>query len=342
MRFKKLVEYFGSVDKAYEGNVKKIAEMIGEYSAKKFSTFRMSFDPVKKKKELSNKNIVFISQEDTKYPSQLKNIPDPPIGLYVKGDVEQYNFQGEVYIGIVGTRKPTSYGEQIAEKLSSELSTLGLVTISGMAMGIDSIVHKATLATGGKTIAVLGCGVDLIYPSCNAQLYRDILKNRGLIISEFPPGQRVIVNFFVLRNRLISGLSKGILVIEGMKDSGTLITARFAAEQGKEVFAIPSPITSPLSAAPNLLLKQGAKLVTCVEDIIEELGLSVEIQTKQSDDLNDTEKMIRDILQKEPKSVDELEYELHIPIGALLQRLTILEIKRIIEKNKEGKYQNII
>ncbi len=339
VRLRKLIEHFGDIKRAYEADEGKLSSIIGTQATENFITFRRSFDPIKKQEELKRKKITILTQIDKKYPSQLKNISDPPICLYIKGNMEDSDFENSIFFGIVGTRKPTSYGIQIAKKFASELASLGVIIISGMAMGIDTVVHKATLDFEGRTIAVLGCGVDMIYPSCNRQIYNDIIKYSGLVISEFPPGQTVQRGLFILRNRLISGLSKGILVIEGMKDSGTLITARFAAEQGRDVFAIPSPITSLLSEAPNILLKQGAKLVTGVEDIIEELGLTMKIGLAQTENSSKTESKIIEILRREPKSVDELETDLAISIGELLQTLSMLEIKRLIEKNSEGEYQ---
>ena len=208
-----------------------------------------------------------------------------------------------------------------------------------MAMGVDGLVHQATLDVQGKTIAVLGCGVDIIYPSIHRVLYSEIINDKSIVLSEFPPGQQVQPDLFIQRNRIISGLSKGVLVIEGMRDSGTLITARFAAEQGKEVFAVPSPITSPLSEAPNLLIKQGAKLVTSVEDIIDELELKIEKQQEPSMKLDCKEKEIYETLKKEPKSADDLEMELHIPIHELSQILSVMEIKGKLEKTNDGTYQ---
>src|SRR3989344_5065464 len=163
----------------------------------------------------------------------------------------------------------------MAKKFSAELTEGGFIIVSGLAIGIDAAAHLACINSGGRTIAVLGCGVDIIYPAINASLYYKILKTGGLIISEFPPGQTVVKGLFIARNRIISALSLGVLVIEGARDSGAMITARYAAEQGKEVFALPGPLTSKMSEAPNNLLKQGAKLVISVEDIFEEFHLQV-------------------------------------------------------------------
>jgi DNA processing protein len=210
-----------------------------------------------------------------------------------------------------------------------------------MAMGIDAIAHYGCLKANGKTIAFLGCGVDVIYPAVNAHLYHEIIQKDGLIISEFPPGHTVLKGLFIARNRLISGLSQGILVVEGAKDSGALITARYAAEQGKEVFAIPSSITSELSAAPNYLIKQGAKLVTSVQDIFDEYNIRITPKNQKDiiADLSGKEKMIVETLIKEPLSADNLVLLTKLKTAKVLSILSTLEIKGVVEKNSEGKYQ---
>jgi DNA processing protein len=229
----------------------------------------------------------------------------------------------------------------LAKKFASHLASMGIIVVSGMALGIDSLAHWAALNSLGKTIAVLGCGVDVVYPPSNRGLYQEILKKGGLIISEFPPGRTVLKGLFVARNRIISGLSSGVLVIEGAKDSGALITARYAAEQGKEVFAPPSPLTSPMSEAPNFLLKQGAKLVTDVSDILNEFNLNISPKKKKdlTKDLSDDERLIFESLSVLPKTIDDLILETKIPVDKILNLLSILEIKGVVEKNKEGKYQ---
>src|SRR3989338_348038 len=164
------------------------------------------------------------------------------------------------FFAIVGTRKPTSYGIQVARKFAYELTEAGFIIVSGMAMGIDTVAHQAALDAGGKTVAVLGCGVNIIYPAINYQLYHNIIKSGGAVISEFPPDQTVLKGLFISRNRIISGLSKGVLIAEGGEFSGALITAKYAGIQGKDVFAVPSSINSEMASAPNLLIKQGAKI----------------------------------------------------------------------------------
>lgn len=341
MRMKALIAKFGNVKKAYEGNKQDFQKIMPLKLADEFIIFRSKFNPSKELELLKKKNIEVISWEDKKYPPQLKDISDPPICLYIKGNLKSIDFNNNYFFGIVGTRNPTPYGVQITKKFGSELSRAGFIIVSGMATGIDTAAHKSALENEGKTIAVLGCGVDIIYPAANRRLYEDIIQNKGLIISEFPPGHLVMKGLFIARNRIIAGLSRGVMIVEGLKDSGALITARYAAEQGKEVFASPGPITSPLSQAPHILLKQGAKLVTSVEDIYEELGLQL-IPKKKEDiemQLNNQEKEIFQALQKESLLIDDIALQTHQPIHQVLDTISILELKNIIEKNSEGKYQ---
>lgn len=348
MRFSSLIKHFSNAKEAYEAKEQELSRIIGRNLAEKFVKFRNTFDPVKKLEEMRRKEISVVTISSSAYPKALKEIPDPPICLYAKGSIKLFcdsaaesSNNGPILFAIVGTRTPTLYGQQIARKFASELTEAGFIIVSGMALGIDSIAHRVALSEGGITIAVLGCGVDVIYPAANRNLYYKIIEKGGLIISEFPPGQFIEKGLFVARNRIISGLSKGVLIVEGLKDSGALITARHAAEQGKEVFAPPGPITSPLSQAPHLLLKQGAKLVTSVEDIYEELGLQLVPKKKQEIELqlNEVEKTIFRALQKEPLLVDEIAAQLNNPVSQILDAISILEIKGVVEKNSEGKYQ---
>jgi DNA processing protein len=209
-----------------------------------------------------------ITLHDPLYPAQLRNIYDPPLLLFARGRVELLESPG---IGIVGTRRPTPYGMAAAERLSADLVQAGLTIISGMARGIDTAAHKAALGAGGNTIAVLGCGADVLYPADNRRLFDD-LAVRGLVASEFPLGTPAYPQNFPIRNRIISGLSAGVCIVEGAQYSGSGITARVAVEQGREVFAVPGNITSKMSWGPNLLIKDGtAKLVQEWSDIVNEL-----------------------------------------------------------------------
>jgi DNA processing protein len=340
IKLKALVGRFGSVKSAYNATENDLSSIIGQTTAKKFIRFKNIFDPAKELTELNKKQISIICWEDDKYPPLLKNISDPPICLYVKGNVNNFDFN-KMTIGIVGTRTPTIYGQQIARKFSSELTKAGFTVISGLAIGIDTISHWSCLDESGKTIAVLGCGVNIIYPADNRNLYYKIIEKGGLIISEFPPDQLVLKGLFISRNRIISGLSKGVIIIEGGEHSGALITARYAAEQGREVFAPPSPINSNMSKAPNILLKEGAKLITSVNDIFEEFNLKI-APAKIEDilkNLTAEERSIVELLVKKSFVVDEIVVSLTIPTNQILNTLSILEIKGIIEKNSQNQYQ---
>jgi len=340
IKLKALIDSFGSVKDAYDAKEKDLSLVIGQTLAKKFIHFKNIFDPVKRLVELNKKQVSVINWEDKKYPSLLKNIPDPPICLYVKGNVDNFDFD-KLTIGIVGTRTPTIYGQQVAKKFSSELTRAGFTIISGLAIGIDAIAHWECLNSAGKTIAVLGCGVNVIYPADNRNLYYKIIEKGGLIISEFPPEQLVLKGLFISRNRIISGLSKGVIIIEGGEHSGALITARYAAEQGRDVFAPPSPINSDMSKAPNILLKEGAKLITSVNDIFEEFNLKITPAKKEDilKDLSVEEKSIVELLAKKSTIVDEIVVSIKMPTNQVLNILSVLEIKGIIEKNSQNQYQ---
>src|SRR6201996_6902835 len=212
-------------------------------------------------------NLRLISRTDPEYPPTLLEIYDPPALLYVRGNAEVLT---EVSIGVVGTRRPTLYGTQMAERLGRELAARGLVVVSGLARGVDAISHQGAMAVGGRAIGVLGTGVNVCYPKENKKLFEKVLE-RGAIISEFPLGTHPSPENFPIRNRIVAGMPVGVVVVEGAQYSGSLITARLAIEFGRDGFAVPGNVTQPVSFAPNLLIKQGAKLVAGWEDVVEEL-----------------------------------------------------------------------
>lgn len=339
MTFAALKVHPKGVRSAYEASAKELAPMIGQRLTEKFLEFRRKFNPQKELEKLQKNGITVLAVDDEDYPQSLKNISDPPICLYVKGNHRL--FKAPTFFAIVGTRKPTSYGIQVARKFAYELTEAGFVIVSGMAMGVDTIAHQAALDAGGKTIAVLGCGVNIIYPSVNRGLYENIIKTDGAVISEFPPNQTVLKGLFISRNRIISGLSRGILIAEGGEHSGSLITAKHAGAQGKDVFAVPSPINSDMSKAPNLLIKQGAKLVTNVSDIYEEFNMRITPRKKEDirKKLSEPEKLIFDILQKNPQTIDNLALELGKTVSDVLNIISVMEIGEVVEKNQEKKYQ---
>ena len=228
--------------------------------------------------EICNVDLEWLNQSDDNYiidfgsgfyPQKLREIYDPPIILYAKGNIDCLN---DIQISIVGSRKQTASGKKMASILSGGLAKIGVTITSGLALGVDATVHEACIAKDGNTVAVLGCGIDLIYPSANRVLFSQIAQN-GCLISEFALGTPPRSQNFPIRNRLISGLSHGVIVIEAAMRSGSLITARLASEQNREVFAVPGSPLSPQSRGCHYLIKQGAKLVECLEDVLEELAL---------------------------------------------------------------------
>jgi len=356
MKFLGLKKHFGDVRKAYLSNRKELELILGFKLTEKFIEFRKKFDPKKELEKLNKNKISVLAVDDENYPESLRNISDPPICIYLKSSTPKFfsgkpqtaknllsslSNQDKIFFAIVGTRKPTSYGRQIAYKFARELTEAGFIIVSGMAMGIDTIAHQSTLDAGGKTIAVLGSGVNIIYPAINYNLYQNIIKTGGAVIGEFPPDQTVLKGLFISRNRIISGLSKGVLIAEGGEYSGALITAKYAGVQGKDVFAVPSPINSDMSRAPNLLIKQGAKIVTNVEDIYEEFNMQITPRKKEDirNNLSEIQRSIFDILQIKPRTVDDLAIEFAKTVSEILNIISVLEVDGVIEKNQEKKYQ---
>ena len=272
------------------------------------------------------------------YPAVLRNIFIPPEELFINGEILP---RDDNAIAIVGTRRATRYGLEEAKKLSYDLALKGITIVSGMASGIDTAAHKGALAAGGRTIAVLGSGHNNIYPPENKKLYDEIAKN-GAVITEYPPDTCPRPMNFPKRNRIISGLSKGVVVVEAPQKSGALITANFALNQGKEVFAMPGNINSTRSNGTNALIQEGAKLVRNINDILEELKhvmpVSAEpVQDRSHDkepplkNLSFEEKTIFGILDYEPKSRDEILQTIHLPVQQLSKALLGLELKKLIK-----------
>jgi len=277
---------------------------------------------------------------DSAYPALLKQIPNPPKTLYVRGTLEP----NEICFTIVGTRKPTSYGIETAKLFATQLSQAGFTIVSGLAFGIDAIAHQATLAAGGRTIAVLGSGVDIITPVTNQHIGEQIIE-RGALVSEFLPGTAAQKNHFPQRDRIMSGLSIGTLVIEASGQSGALITARNATEQGREVFAIPGQIFSHASQGAHKLIQEGAKLTQTIDDILcefEQLHLFTnKIAHGSSRKTNENEQKILACLT-EPKTLDIIAQETHIAIQELKTAITMLELTRKIAKQPDGCVRRIV
>jgi DNA processing protein len=271
----RLVEHFGSPQAAYLASLTEL-ESCGIPARVAQSIFAQAgLKEAARDLEASAKagcQVVAYSSDD--YPALLKQIPDPPLALYVRGDVKVLS---RYAVAIVGTRRPTAYGGQVAQRLARDLAQRQLVIVSGLARGIDSAAHRGALEAKGKTVAVLGSGIDVIYPRENKRLAQQVVEC-GALISEFPPGTSPAPENFPIRNRTLSGLSLGVVVVEAAEYSGSLITARLAVEQNREVFAVPGNITSAQSFGPNHLIKQGAKLVDEWMDVLEEFPAEIRMQ----------------------------------------------------------------
>lgn len=344
VRFQLLLKYFKTAQNAWAAANKELtAAGIPQATAEKFVNFRNTFDQERYLKILKEKEIHFLILSDEAYPYLLKQISDPPFVLYVKGDFHQEWFKIDQKIAVVGTRKITAYGKAVTQKITSELVDQNLTIVSGLAWGVDTVAHQTALTQKGKTIAVLGCGVDLIYPPQNRELYQLIVENGGCVVSEMPLSRWVSRAVFPARNRIISGLSRGVLVTEGAIDSGSLITCSYAAEQGREVFAVPGQIDSLLSQGPLSLLKKGAKLVTSAQDILEECNITYSIKNKPGkaknrDDLNKDQKLIISFIDRENLTADDIIKKSGLSSSLVLSVLSMLEIKGYIE-DYGGKYK---
>jgi DNA processing protein len=268
-RIKKLIENFGTGERVFNASLTELeATGILAVSAQSIATGKSMELAQEECGKVVEAGARIISLSDPEYPPRLKEIYDPPVILFVKGSVEVLAQPG---IAMVGTRHPTPYGSGMAERLSTDLAARGLVIISGLARGIDTASHRGAVAAKGKTVAVLGTGIDVMYPKENTRLTEQIVAMGGALISEFPVGTFPAPQNFPIRNRIISGMSAGVLVVEAAEYSGTRITSRLALEQNRDVYAVPGNVTNKNSWGPNTLIKQGAKLVATWEDVWEEL-----------------------------------------------------------------------
>jgi DNA processing protein len=272
---RKLVEHFGSIEGVFRASLTELeGTTIQAVSAQSLATGKSAELAREEIARAAAAGVTLLSMEDALYPRRLKEIYDPPLVLYVRGNAEVLAKPG---IAMVGTRHPTPYGTGMAERLATDLAAQGLAIISGMARGVDTASHRGAIAAKGKTIAVFGTGVDVIYPKENSRLSEQILALGGALISEFPLGTFAAPQNFPIRNRILSGMSIGVLVVEAAEYSGTRITARMALEQNRDVFAVPGNVTNKNSWGPNTLIKQGAKLVATWEDVWEDLPADVKL-----------------------------------------------------------------
>ncbi|HCG76539.1 MAG: DNA-protecting protein DprA [bacterium (Candidatus Ratteibacteria) CG_4_10_14_3_um_filter_41_18] len=345
VRIRNLLKRFKEPKKVFNATISELLEIPG--ISRNVAERIKDFSVARLEKELSlmeEMGLSVITLEDQDYPANLKLIYAPPAVLYIQGEIKA---KDRLAIAVVGTRRCSYYGRKTANSLSYELVNRGFTIVSGMARGIDTEVHKGALKAGGRTIAVLGSGLARIYPGENKNLSKEIAQS-GAVISEFPLLTSPERGNFPRRNRIISGLSLGLVVIEAPNKSGALITADFALEQGREVFAIPGNVDQPTSSGTLHLIKQGAKLVTQVDDIIEELGALINLLPKKKEEqgkkrisgglgLKEREQEIYQLLTISPRHIDEIIKESNFPASVALSALMTLELKGLV-KQLPGKF----
>lgn len=331
----RLVDRFGSPQAVFSANKEQLCrvEMIGEKTASGILNFDWKRAVGRELDEVRKRGIQVITQQDANYPAPLKTIYDPPLLLYVQGEWREDDW---VAVAIVGSRSPTSYGKLMAERLGQGLAERGVTVVSGLARGIDSCAHQGVLSVGGRTIAVLGCGLGIVYPPENRKLMERI-GHSGALLSEFSLFTKPERLNFPVRNRLISGLSLGTVVVEAASHSGALITAHFSLEQGREVFAVPGLAYSPKSKGAHRLIKQGAKLVEEVEDILEELSPEAHRKLKApsaptdrstpSEDLSPEEELVLSQVAEEGGHIDTIIQRSQLQPSQVSGLLVMLEIK---------------
>jgi len=338
-KFNLLLKTFKTAENAWRASKTELTEIIGPSQTEKLINHIDSINLDKYLEQMESKRVWFLTLPDSEYPGLLRESYNPPFVLFGKGSREVF-FQAKT-IGIVGTRKITGYGRQVTELMTEGLSRAGFCIVSGLAMGVDAVAHATALESKGKTIAVLGCGVDCCSPSENYNLYEKIIESGSIVVSEYPLGIAPTKGSFPSRNRIIAGLSQAILVTEGAEDSGALITASDSFKNNRPVFAVPGPITSSLSKGPNELLKIGGRLVTSSDDVLLELGIRNSVlKLKNTDIKGDSadEQMIIDLIRDEELSFDELLQKTLFDSSKMNMTLSMMEMKDMVLITENGSY----
>jgi DNA processing protein len=336
IKYNEMLEKIGSPQKIFAASREELSGIsrLSEKSMDEILGYRPIEGFAEEQLEKADKTgTVILAIDDPEYPANLKDFIDAPPLLYVRGAIDEKDKQA---VAIVGSRNATPYGKNAASGMARQLAASGITVVSGMARGIDSAAHQGALDGAGRTIAVLGCGVDIVYPAENKKL-RDAIFENGAVISEYPIGEKPLQAHFPNRNRIITGLSLGVVAVEAREDSGVFSTVRWAAEQGREVFAVPGPITSAASAGPNQLIKQGAKMVLNVNDILEELHLAKGTavkprQTQAGVKLDAEEEPVFARITDDPRHVDSLADGLNISPSEALRILFSLEMKGLVKQ----------
>jgi DNA processing protein len=333
VRAGRLQAYFGSMEAAWRAGVGQLhAAGLDQGTVSSIVAEREAISPDAELGRLQRSGVKAYTWDDEEYPRRLKEIEDRPPVLYVRGELAPAD---EWAVAIVGTRRATPYGRQAAEHFATELAGHQITVVSGLARGVDAVAHRAALAAGGRTIAVLACGLDMVYPPEHAKLALEIAEH-GALVSDYALGTQPRSEFFPRRNRILSAVSLGVLVVEGDEDSGALLTARYALEQNREVFAVPGSIYSPTHRGTNKLIRDGeAKLVSRTEDILEELNLTIvtqQLELREIAPADATEARLLSVLSNQPSHIDEVQRASGLPIASVSSALAVLELKGIVRQ----------
>ena len=310
------------------------AHLVGEPRSARFAAFKARFDERAELARLRELGFRFLARSDPAFPSLLRAIHDPPPGLFLRGELEP-SILAQPAVAVVGARACSAYGRQVARSLGRDLAAAGLVVVSGLARGVDAEAHRGALEAAGTTVAVLGCGIDRDYPAAHRELARQVAAS-GLVVAEYAPGVEPAPWRFPARNRIVAGLCAATVVVEARERSGALITADFALEEGREVFAVPGEITSALSAGANALLRLGATPLTCAQDVLESYGLV--LSAGPAPDLSETAATVLERIREEAQGADELVRATGLSAGSLAVALTELELAGVV-REEDGVYR---
>ncbi|MDP2952393.1 MAG: DNA-processing protein DprA [Chloroflexota bacterium] len=332
VRFQQLERHFGDLEQAWKAPTSELRQAgLDRRAVESILTGRSRISLDEEMEKLERSRVKVLIWPDPAYPSRLKEIPDPPPLLYLRGTLLP---EDEVSLAVVGTRRATAYGREVAEGLVSDLVHSRITIVSGLARGIDSVAHRTALETGGRTIAVFGCGLDHIYPPENLKLAQAI-QEQGALVSEYPLGTLPRAENFPRRNRIMSGLALGVLVVEAGDASGALRTVEHALDQGREVFAVPGSILSPASRGTNRLIQEGAKLVRSAQDILEELNLTMiprQLEMKELAPADEPELALLKLLSREPTHIDDLYRRCGLPVATVSGTLAVMELKGMVKQ----------
>ncbi len=339
-RIARLLDRFGSLERAWQASPSELRQILDQRALESLLSTRYALSLDDEMARIARAGISVLTLDGLGYPPRLAEITAPPPVLYLRGTVIP---EDEVAVAIVGTRRLTAYGREVTTRLAGDLATAGVTIVSGLARGIDGVAHQAALAAGGRTIAVLGSGPDVIYPPEHRNLAAQVAES-GAVLADYPPGRKPDAQNFPARNRIIAGISLGVIVVEAPSRSGALITVDFAADQGRDVFAVPGSIFSAASAGCHRLLRDGARPVTCADDVLEELNLGSrqsQVAVQQVMPLDEDERRLLALLTGDPQHIDEVAAASARPIHEVNALLVTLELKGLVRNAGAQHYTRV-